>query len=252
MKKDKTTVIIIEDEKPGRDSLLHLLTLVPYEIEVLGAFETVDEAILSIAKKQPDIIFLDIKLPKKSGFALLEHFKGENLTSQVVITTAFNQYALKALQLSAIDYLLKPIDLAELNNAIDKSKKRLESQKNEKLYQLFKDNLVDNQKKMAIPKSNGYVFIQIDDILYCEADSNYTQFYMKNRESHLASRTLKYYSSLLEEFNFFRTNRSYLINLSYLKALNKGRKTTVTMSDDKILPVADLKKKALFKKLLGE
>ena len=252
MNKDLITALIIEDEKPGRDSLLHLLSLVPYSIEVLGAFETVDEAILSITKQQPDIIFLDIKLPKKNGFALFEHFKDDSLTSQIIITTAFNQYALKALQLSAIDYLLKPINLTDLKTAIDKAKNRLESKKNDELYQLFKKNLVDNQKKLAIPRANGFVFIQIDDILYCEADSNYTKFYTLTEGNHIAARTLKDYDAILEEFDFFRINRSYLINLSHLKALNKGRKTTETMVDDKILPVSELKKKTLLKKILGK
>ena len=252
MNKDPITALIIEDEKPGRDSLLHLLSLVPYEIEVLDTCETVDEGILSITKKQPDIIFLDIKLPKKNGFVLFEHFKGDSLSSQVIITTAFNKYALKALQLSAIDYLLKPINLVDLNKAIDKAKNRLESQKNKELYELFKKNLVSNQKKLAIPKSNGFVFIQIGNILYCEADSNYTKFYTSTEGNHIAARTLKDYDAILEEFGFFRINRSYLINLNHLKALNKGRKTTVTMVDDKVLPVSELKKKALFKKIVGE
>ena len=245
-------VIIIEDELLGRKSLLHLLEKVPQEIIVLGAFETVDAAIPMITKEQPDIIFLDIKLPQKNGFYLFEYFKGKELNAQVIITTAYNQYALKALQLSAVDYLLKPIDLHSLIEAINKVKNHLKLQKNEERYLLLKDNLYNNQKTLAIPKQNGLVFIRLDEILYCEADGNYTVFYLNNDESHIVTRQLKYYDKLLIDFNFFRPNRSHLINFHYIRSLNKGKKTFIIMSDGKEILVSNLKKQAFFEGFLGE
>ena len=245
-------VVIIEDELLGRKSLIHLLEKAPQEITVLGAYETVDSAIPIITKEQPDIIFLDIKLPQKNGFYLFEYFKGKAFKSHVIITTAYNQYALQALQLSAIDYLLKPIDLDGLIEAIDKVKDQLKVQKNQELYFSLKENLFNNKKTLAIPKQSGLVFIQLNEIIYCEADGNYTVFYLKSGERHIVTRQLKYYDKLLVDFNFFRPNRSYLINFDHLRALNKGKKTYIIMCDDKEILISSLKKQEFFDNFLGE
>lgn len=234
--------IIVDDELKSRESLKILIEDFCEDISVQCLCQNVNEAIEAIKKFNPDVVFLDIQLQGETGFDLLTKVK--DIDFEVIFTTAYSEYAIKAFKFSAIDYLLKPIDIEELKKSIEKVEKRRSHSITDRLQHLLqnlKTNTTENYK-LALPTSDGLVFVKVNDILYCEASSNYTEIIMFDSKKYLVSRTLKEYDDMLSEQNFFRIHHSYLINLNGIKKYVRGEGGYVVMSNDKSLDVSKRKK----------
>jgi len=206
--------VIVEDEEYSRKTLKNLLEEFCVNVEVVGMAASVQEAVSKISKTQPDIVFLDIELQTGTGFDVLN--LTPNINFEVIFTTAFDQFAIKAMRFSSLDYLLKPIDLEELQSAVEKAKKR----KNQEVYKKQLETLMHNLKqdkpklnKICLSTSDGLNFIEVDTILYCKANGSYTTFVFNNKKEILVSRHLKEYVNLFCEHNFMRVHNSFLVNL---------------------------------------
>lgn len=237
---DTLKALIVEDEEKSRQTLTKMLEDFCEHVSLKGACGNVNDAIKLIDKNNPDVVFLDIELPGRSGFELLEHY--DNLPFEVIFTTAYNNFAIKAFKLSAIDYILKPINLDELRNALDKVREKQELVRKSQQLKVLKENIQNVFEKISLPTMDGLVFVDLEDIIRCEAQNNYTKFYLKNQENHLVSKTLKNYEDVLTDFNFFRVNRGDIINLKYIKKLQKGRRMQIIMADGSQLILSDSRK----------
>ena len=190
-------------------------------------------------------------MPKGNGFDLLEKFDQVNF--EVIFTTAYGHYAIKAIKFSALDYLLKPIDIDELNIAVRKVEDQINSTKDEQENESIK-TLIENlnntsMKKIAIPDLEGITFVDIDDIIRCEADRNYTCIHLKNGRKLLSSKVLKEYEKLFADYQFIRLHNSHIINLSHVKRYIKGEGGTVIMSDESSVDVSRRRKSEFLERL---
>jgi two-component system, LytTR family, response regulator len=241
--------IIVDDELKSRESLKILLEDFCDNVEVKALCQNVEEGIAAIDIHKPDVVFLDIQMQRETGFDLLS--KIQNIDFEVIFTTAYSEYAIKAFKFSAIDYLLKPIDIEELKRALSKVEKKLNgsfAQRLEHLIQNLKPATPQNFK-LALPTSDGLVFIKIDDILYCEASSNYTEIFCTDGKKYIVSRTLKEYEDILVDHNFFRIHNSHLINLGCIKKYVRGDGGYVIMNNDVALDVSKRKKEAFLARM---
>jgi two-component system, LytTR family, response regulator len=241
--------IIVDDEFKSREGLKALIEKFCENVEVAALCQNGNEAITAMEEVKPDIVFLDIQLQKETGFEILERL--DKIEFEIVFTTAYSEYAIKAFRFSAIDYLLKPIDINDLRLAIEKARKRIVGNINERVATLAQ-NMKGNgfrHSRLALPASDGLVFVSIDEILYCEATGNYTNIHMIDSRKFLVSRTLKEYADLLEDQDFFRIHNSYVINLNSIKKYIRGEGGQVVMSNDKALDVSKAKKKSFLDKI---
>ncbi|MCE2741054.1 MAG: LytTR family DNA-binding domain-containing protein [Sphingobacteriales bacterium] len=244
--------LIVEDEEKGRSVLKAMLHEIP-EVNLVGESPNVEDAILKIQLHNPDLVLLDIEMPYKNGFDLLAALPQR--TFDVIFTTAYDSYAIKAIKFSAVDYLLKPIDQEELKIAIEKTAEKRKKIQHEPQAQIT--NLLENLKainkhnfKLALPTSTGSIYIPVDEIIRCESDTNYTKFYFKNDERPtLVSKTLKDYEELLTDFGFCRVHHSHLINLKFIREYIKGDGGTIIMFDGTEVEVSR-RKKEIFQKAL--
>ncbi|MGC4034362.1 MAG: LytTR family DNA-binding domain-containing protein [Chitinophagaceae bacterium] len=226
---------IVDDEYQSRNLLSKLLMEHVPEITITGQASNVQEGIAGIKEFNPALVFLDIEMNGETGFDFLR--KIDKRDFQVIFITAHNDYALKAFRFNAIDYLLKPIVVEELKEAVDKAINQISGKKItsdaqiENLVQTIRDpkKIID---KIAVPTSDGFVLVSLNEIVYCRANGNYTEFHLTGKRQLLSSYTLKQYHELLEEQNFFRAHRSYLINLSFVKMYRRGEGGTIVMNDD--------------------
>lgn len=243
------TCIIVDDELKSRESLQILLTDFCQNVEVLALCQNVDEGIKAIKKHHPNIVFLDIQLQGETGFELFERMP--SIDFEVIFTTAYSEYALKAFRFSAIDYLLKPIDIEDLKKSIGKVETRLNRPIIERMQELFQNlrNESNGILKIALPTSDGLVFVDIKEILYCEASSNYTTITLQDNVKYVISRTLKEYEDLLKEYSFFRIHNSHIINLNAIKKYVRGEGGYVVMSNNQSLDVSKRRKELFLKKL---
>lgn len=240
--------LIIEDEKDCRDAIVNLLKLISDDVEVIGEAGKVKEGIELVNQNQFDILFLDIDLPDGTGFDVLE--SATNRDFNLVFTTAHNDHAVRAFRYSAVDYLLKPIDPSELNDAIQKvkEKKKVDSigHKVQLLYENFQQKKFE---KISFPTNHGFEIVTVQDIIFFSAESNYTNVHLKNGKKILISKTIKVYEDLLENDGFFRVHQSHLVNLSYIVKYKHADGGTVTMSDGTDIFVSRRKKDELLKQL---
>ena len=240
--------LIVDDEPKARENLQILLHDFVEGVEVVGLCENIAEATEAVRLHAPDVVFLDIQLQRETGFDLLTKLKEINF--EVIFTTAYTEYAIKAFKFSAIDYLLKPIDIEELKKAIGRVEKRVSNNMTGRLTQLVQNLKQGSNEnyKIALPTLDGLVFVKISDILYCEASSNYTQIFTAE-EKYLVSKTLKEYDDLLSDHNFFRIHNSYLININSIKKYVKGEGGYVVLNNDTSLDVSKRKKEAFLNKI---
>ncbi len=241
--------IIVDDELKSRESLKILIEDFCEGVTVKALSQNVSEAIEAIDLHKPDVVFLDIQLQRETGFDLLTQLK--NVDFEVIFTTAFSEYAIKAFKYSAIDYLLKPIDIGELKLALTKVEKRKGQAIGDRLQQLLqnlKAGTSDNYK-LALPTADGLVFVKVSEILYCEASSNYTEIVLTDSRKYIVSRTLKEYEDMLAEQNFYRIHHSYLINLNEIKKYVRGEGGYVIMNNDKSLDVSKRKKEGFLSRI---
>jgi two-component system LytT family response regulator len=244
--------IIVEDELGGRNALKAILKNFE-EITLIGEASNAIEAKELISELKPDLLLLDIEMPFKNGFDLLSDIPDR--TFDVIFTTAYNSYAIKAIKFSAIDYLLKPVDPEELADAIA----RVFEKKKHNSYQpqLQIENLLDNLKsinkqnfKLSLPTSEGTLFIPIEDIVRCESDANYTRFFFKDgTKPVVVSKTLKEFEELLNDYGFCRVHNSHMINLKFIRRYIRGEGGIVVMLDGTEVEVSR-RKKEIFQKAL--
>ncbi|MEL6865111.1 MAG: LytTR family DNA-binding domain-containing protein [Bacteroidota bacterium] len=235
-------VMIIEDELASREILKALLDEFFQDIQIVATAGTVAEAVPKIRQHHPDLVFLDIELPMENGFSLMNHF--DPIPFKVIFTTAYEEYAIRAFRISAIDYLLKPIDLEELQQAVEKAKGSSTSQPGKNLQHL-RDNYFGKDPKLSLATNEGYLFIKIEDIIRCEADGRYTRFYLQNGTKHLTAKNIGEFESILYEFSFLRVHRSQIINLNKIKRYIKGRPPEVVMEDDTHVVVSNAQREPL-------
>lgn len=240
--------VIVDDEPKAIQSLIWELSNFSSEIEVIKSFTSPEEAIIYLDHNELDCLFLDIQMPTMDGFQFLEKLGNKDFA--VVITTAYNEFAIKALKHEAIDYLLKPIDSDDLNETIKKVKKysykQLNSSKIEEV--LLNFNAQFNQKKITINTDGKLIFLEPDDIVYVESDGNYSTIVLENDPKIVITKKLKEMSSLLPENQFFRIHNSYIINLKKIKEFIKSDGYVIMQSNDKI-PVARQRKSDFLEKL---
>lgn len=243
--------ILIDDEPRGLSSMQKLLQInCPY-VNVIGSFTDANEAIDQIRMLNPDLIFLDIAMPVKSGFELLKELKGANF--EVIFVTAHNQYMVEAFHFSAIDYLLKPVEDNLLIDAVERAKRRIEEKSGNKNIETFLYNLKQTQSpqkmRLCIPSLKGFQVIELDDILYAESSGNYTNLYFSNNKMVCTSKPLHEYEKLLEDAGFARIHKSVLVNLKHIKEYFRGEGGSVLLSNGHELEVARRKKDHLITRM---
>lgn len=249
--------IIVDDEPYCCELLAAMVESDCPEVEVAVICNNAKDALTAIRQQSPDLVFLDVEMPKMNGFEMLEQLLSINF--HLIFTTSYDQYALKAIRFSAIDYLLKPIDRGELKSAVEKVKERFQipvPQQLEILLQKFKQPSKP-VNKIALPTMEGLQMIPIETIVSCESDDNYTLLKLKNArlpdgqgKKLLVTRSLKEIEESLEQHSFIRVHRSYLVNLNEIEKYIKGEGGYLVMSDGTFIDVARNKKELLLKKLL--
>lgn len=245
------TALIIDDELRGIGSLKKLLELSCPQVEVVGACQSEEEARYSINLLKPELIFLDIAMPDKSGIDLLNEI--ENPQFEVIFVTAHNNYMEQAFRFSAIDYLLKPVDRTLLAGAVQRAQKRIESKTTNLPVKTLLNNiehLSESKKiKLCIPSLKGFQVVNISDILYCEAETNYTNFYFDKEPSICASKPIYEYEQMLEDSNFIRVHKSFLVNMEHVKEYIRGEGGTIVLNNGREIEVSRRKKEALMAKI---
>jgi two-component system LytT family response regulator len=233
--------VIVDDEKDSRQILANYLAKYCPDVTVAGFGESVATGLEQIRTHHPDIVFLDIEMPYGNGFDLLQHVG--KVTFETVFVTAFNHYAIQALNQSASYYLLKPIDIDELVKAVEKIKKERSEENYIQHAKVLLDNLKPGSQKIMLPTLEGFEIVNIDRILYCEAADNFTKFYFETGSPLMICRTLKYFEDILAEHRFLRIHRSYLINPEFVVRYSKGKGGYVTMKNLQELEISPNKKK---------
>jgi len=208
--------IIIDDEEMARTLLHGMIQEYCSEVEVVDLCKDLPSGVKSIRKNKPDIVFLDIEMPGHSGMELLDFFDDTEIDFSIIFVTAYNRYAIQAFKLSAVDYLLKPIETDDLKNAVELFKKNKARNKEE--YTILKENLKSSSpKKIALHTLSSITFVDVKDILFFQGDGSYTKVVLKEGKSITLSKSLKHFENMLQENTvFFRCHKSYMVNLQYI------------------------------------
>ena len=238
-------VLIIDDEKRTRDLIAKMIETVGFDLTVISEGETMDTAIQDIQNHQPDILFIDIQMPDGTGFDVLKQV--EDKSFEVIFITAHEEFAIQAIKFSALDYLLKPVDPLELKEAVEKAIKAVNIKKIDSQIDALQNNILPHQKKRLVLKTHESVFIvELHDIIRCEADKNYTSFFINGGKKIIVSKTLKDYETLLVGHNFMRIQQSHLINIDFIERYDKANGGFVIMKDGSEVPLSSAKREAFF------
>lgn len=238
--KNPLKAVIIEDEQKARRILQTLLEENCEGVEVLAAAEDVPSGVKAIIAHKPDVVFLDIELPGFNGFELTDFF--DEVKFEIIFTTAYSEYAIKAFQMSAVDYLLKPIQIDQLRSAVGKARQLRGSQMDEKMRAL-KENLSGaNRRKIALPIAEGLLFVEEDEIVYLEADNSYTTVFFSNGNKILVSRNLKEFIDIIDSPQFFKPHRSYYVNTNHVRQFIKADSGSLLMDNGHVIHIARDKK----------
>ncbi|MFS4467653.1 LytR/AlgR family response regulator transcription factor [Maribacter sp. 2210JD10-5] len=242
--------IIVDDEEHCRNRLVHLLANYENKIILVAVCSTLTEAKEQIESKTPDIVFLDVHLNDETGFDLLKQLTKINF--EVIFTTAYDTYAVEAFRFSALDYLLKPLDVDEfattIQKLVEKTDQKEIAKKLETLFHNF-EHKFNGTKKLAIPRLYGHSFVKVDDIVRCQSDGNYTDIYLNSNRKITATRTLKYFEELLNAPQFFRAHKSHYINMDYVDKYVKGKGSYVQMADGASVEIATRRREEFLKKM---
>ncbi|UKN03510.1 LytTR family DNA-binding domain-containing protein [Paracrocinitomix mangrovi] len=230
----KIKAIIIDDEERARRVLKNMLNEFCKDVEVIDSSSNVPDGVLAINNLKPDVVFLDIEMPNYSGFELLGFFR--DVDFEIVFVTAYSQYAIQAFEVSAVDYLLKPVQVEQLENAIQKVKDKINISSMQDRLDTLKVNLSGSQiQKIAVPVSDGLVFVKTEDISHINADGSYSKIYLADGTDMLVSKKLKYFEEMLEgKGNFYRVHRSHLVNLSFVRKYNRHQGQVELENDHKV------------------
>lgn len=235
--------LIVEDEEYIRKGLISMIEMLDKGLTIIGECESVQEAITVCKTCKPDLIFLDINLSDGNAFDFLE--KTQHLTAKVIFTTAYEKYALQALKQGAIDYILKPVDLEELEVAIDKALASIEQAPNNETHLGTRPK---DKDKLILRLQDSLQMIDLKELMFCQSDKGYTTFYLANGKSFIASKSLKDYESQLPVDVFVRTHQSYCINLNYVDKYDKNG--YVILRNGQSIPVSSRKKESFVALLL--
>lgn len=231
--------VIIDDEPNNIENLQGMLAKWCNGVTITGTAGDAEIGIALIRNIKPDLVFLDIQMPERSGFDVLKAFK--NVPFEVIFVTAYDQYGIQAIKFSALDYLLKPVDVLELQQAVEKAKARLVArEQNPSIANLvsYFQKSQHEYPKIALPTSRETRYVKVDQILRCEASNNYTTFYIQGGDQVLVSKTLKEFGELLKPYGFQRTHQSHLVNLQYVKSFLKEHNGMLLMEDQSKIPIS--------------
>lgn len=250
--------LLVDDEKNAIINMQSILqNYFTAEVEVVGIANSVEEGYSEFLSSKPDILFLDIEMPPKSGFDLLKML--EKFDFEVIFTTAYSNYGIDAIKFSALDYVLKPIDLSELKIAIKKADKKITEKKiNESLHNLIdylKNKEDKSNHKIAISSKRETRFVLVSDIIRCESNNSYTIFHLKNEEVLVSTTSIFEYEKLLENYSFIRCHQSHLINAKYVKSILRENGNFLVLHNNTLIPISrqknDFVKDSLRNKLMN-
>ncbi len=247
---DKITALIIDDEQDSRETLRNYVGKYCQQVTILDECANIIEARAAILKHQPQLVFLDIEMPHGNAFDLLEQW-GE-INFEIIFITAFSQYAVQAFNLSAAHYLLKPVDIEELEKAVATVEASLNKKEKLSHAKILLENIAalhSQNRKLVLPLMEGFDVVRMSEILYCEAEDNFTRFYFKDGRKTLICRNLKFYETALTDFGFHRIHRSHIVNLEYISRYIKGKGGSVILENGKELMVSNNKKSALVNRI---
>ncbi len=237
----KLKAVIVEDESSSREILRNYLAKYCKTVDVLGEAASVKEAIKILAQTKPDLVFLDVEMPFGNAFDLLDQLPDRSF--ETIFVTAYNSYALEALNNHAAYYLMKPINIDELIKAVSYVTE-IKEKENILEDRILKSKMNSAEGKITLPQQDGFQVLNVSDILYCKADDNYTEIYLENKKL-LVSKTLKYFEEALAEYAFTRIHKSYLVNVNEVIKYRKGKGGSVIVSNGKELLVSASKKRQL-------
>jgi two-component system, LytTR family, response regulator len=238
------SIIIIDDEPKARETIINILKYSNIDLKIAGEADSIASGFGIITQNKPDLILLDINLPDGNGFDLLNRF--EKISFGVIFITAYEEYAIKAIKFSALDYILKPFKAAELIQAVEKAAEKILGGKYNLQYKALLSNL-DKIRKIVLRTAESMHVVNVQDIIRLEADCNYTRFFLANGERLLVSKTMKEFDEMLEEAGFFRTHQSHLVNINHIQRYEKADGGYLVMDDHSTVPISSRKKDALFK-----
>lgn len=231
--------LLVDDEKVSRDVLAGYIRKYCPDVSLAGEAANIEQARKQIDSLRPDLLFLDIEMPRGNGFDLLEQIPDPAF--DIIFVTAFSDYAIRALNVSAAYYILKPVSIEELVKAVDKVKKIREERGSWKPTQVLFENLntsVKQNQKIVLPLLNGFEIVKVGDIIRCRANDNFTEFYFTTGKKMMICRTLKYYEGVLADYDFIRVHKSHLVNKHHIKRYMKGSGGTLVMTDDSEIDVS--------------
>jgi len=243
--------IIVDDEPNNVDNLSALLGRHCPQVRITGTATNAAAARKLIAQSTPDLLFLDIQMPKENGFQLLQSLP--EISFEVIFVTAYDQYGIQAIKMSALDYLLKPLNVEDLKQAVSKAEKQLHKKHNqqslENLLQHISDEKHSKPAKLALPTSTETRLVSISDIMHCESTNSYTTFFLVGKEKIMVSRPIKEYEELLAGYGFIRVHQSHLVNKEHIQSVLKKDNCALLLKDGTNIPVARQKKEYVFKVL---
>lgn len=245
----KLKTVLIDDEEKIREVLAIKIKKHCPNVEIISKVGNVPDAYQVITEQKPDLIFLDIQMPGESGFDLLSKF--DKIDFQIIFATGYNEYALDALKVSAIDYLLKPIRNSDLIEAVSKAEKRVSTQEKLKDYEVLKHNLnnIGSQKtRVAIPNSGSYQFVEVEKIVRCEGWQKYTKIHLIDGKSMVSSYNIGVYKDMLGSYGFYSCHKSHLINQQHIVKYDMDN--TILLSNNSIVPVSRRKKDEFLEKFI--
>jgi two-component system, LytTR family, response regulator len=234
--------ILIDDEQNSLENLQNKLHKYCPAVKILSALQKPEEAISLIRQQKPDVLFLDIEMPKMNGFRLIEELN--DFEGEIIFITAYNHFAIEAMRISAFDYLVKPVSIADLQNAVSRLQQQRNKNTKERL-NVLKQSIEENKSqdnKIAVPTSEGLEFIVIKHIIRIESSTNYSRLYLINKQSLLVTRLLKDFEEILTPYRFFRVHNSHLINLNYISKYIRGEGGQVMMENGDVVDVSRRKK----------
>lgn len=240
-------ILIVDDEAHAREMLNTALTICCLETEVVETAATVEEAVRKANALKPDLILLDINLPDGTGFDVLEKIVDKKIS--IIFVTAYDHFAVKAFKFSAVDYIVKPVDIDELEFAIERAKEQKETNDLGHKLKVLIDNMNNSgseEKKIVLKTQESIHIVKVAEIIHCVSDQNYTEFYLVKNRKFLVSRTIKEFEDILKDYGFFRPHQSHIINVNRISHFDKTDGGALVMEDSTNVPVSKRKRSELF------
>ncbi len=244
----KLRTLIIEDEEASRITLRNFLDKYCPVVEIVGEASNIKDGYKLINNTNPQLVFLDVEMPYGNAFDLLEQF--ENPKFETIFVTAFSSYAIQAINLSASSYLLKPVNINQLIEAVDNVFTQIENKQTVRTSSILLENLnIENKqlKKVVLPTQEGFEVITLKDIVHCRANDNLTDFFLKDGSKRTICRTLKFYEEILSEYDFVRVHKSHIVNINYVKNYKKGKGGEIILTNEANIPVSSTRKNDFLK-----